>query len=90
MAGYSPGGHKDSDTTEQTHTLHTHTHTHTHTKRLPCRVDNRLRETNTGGDKSFVVMTECLAMINFSCNLCSGGARGLKGPGSRAGGGCEP
>ena len=69
---------------------HTHTHTHTHTQCLPRRVDKRLRETNTGGDKSFVVMTECLAMINFSCNLCSGEPRWLKGPGSRAGRGCEP
>ena len=30
--GYSPWGHKESDTTEAT--LHTHTHTHTHTHRL--------------------------------------------------------
>ena len=29
LAGYSPGGHKESDSTE--HTVYTHTHTHTHT-----------------------------------------------------------
>ena len=29
LVGYSPGGHKESDSTE--HTVHTHTHTHTHT-----------------------------------------------------------
>ena len=28
LEGYSPWGHKESDTTEQ---LNTHTHTHTHT-----------------------------------------------------------
>ena len=28
--GYSPWGHKDSDTTEATEHTHTHTHTHTH------------------------------------------------------------
>ena len=29
--GYSPGGHKESDTTEHDHDEeHTHTHTHTH------------------------------------------------------------
>ena len=31
LAGYSPWGHKESDTTEYTHTL---THTHTHFQRL--------------------------------------------------------
>ena len=31
LAGYSPGGHKDSDTTERAR-AHTHTHTHTHTR----------------------------------------------------------
>ena len=30
LVGYSPGGHKESDSTE--HTVHTHTHTHTHTQ----------------------------------------------------------
>ena len=31
--GYSPWGHKESDTTERLSTLtHTHTHTHTHKK----------------------------------------------------------
>ena len=29
LAGYSPRGHKESDTTERFHT-HTHTHTHAH------------------------------------------------------------
>ena len=29
LAGYSPWGHKESDTTEPL--THTHTHTHTHT-----------------------------------------------------------
>jgi len=32
LVGYSPWGHKVSDTAEHTHTrAHTHTHTHTHT-----------------------------------------------------------
>ena len=32
LAGYSPWGHKESDTTELTCArAHTHTHTHTHT-----------------------------------------------------------
>ena len=30
QAGYSPQGHKESDTNEQTERTHTHTHTHTH------------------------------------------------------------
>ena len=30
LAGYSPWGHKESDTTKQL-SAHTHTHTHTHT-----------------------------------------------------------
>ena len=29
LVGYSPGGHKELDSTE--HTVHTHTYTHTHT-----------------------------------------------------------
>ena len=33
LTGYSPWGHKKSDTTEHTHT-HTFTHTHTHTHTL--------------------------------------------------------
>ena len=35
LVGYSPRGHKESDTTEQ---LNTHTHTHTHTHELHLRV----------------------------------------------------
>ena len=31
LAGYSPWGHKESDTTKQLN-MHTHTHTHTHTQ----------------------------------------------------------
>ena len=34
LAGYSPWGHKESDTTEW---LNTHTHTHTHTKERKIR-----------------------------------------------------
>ena len=32
LAGYSPWGHKKSDTTEQVTHTHTHTHIHTHTQ----------------------------------------------------------
>ena len=31
LAGYSPWGHKESDTTEGLSHTHTHTHTYTHT-----------------------------------------------------------
>ena len=32
LVNYSPGGHKELDTTERAHThIHIHTHTHTHT-----------------------------------------------------------
>ena len=42
LAGYSPWGCKESDTTEQ---LSTHTRTHTHTQRI--HVDNSLKKIYT-------------------------------------------
>ena len=44
LAGYSPWGHKETDTTEQL-SVYTHTHTHTHSN-IPCRHRHRNPQQN--------------------------------------------
>ena len=58
LAGYSPWGHKESDTTEWLTRAHTHTHTHIHTHWWS------IRFSLGGTERSFVASAGPMAFLN--------------------------
>ena len=74
LAGYSPWGHKVSDTTELLRTLtltHTHTHTHSHThSHTHTHTDSRLgSKLKRNADRSLVSKTDWLGCFRLNFPL---------------------
>ena len=67
LAGYSPWGHKELDTTEQlihTH-IHTHTHTHTHAHIIPDTHVKQFKGTKLNKSQTLVIRSsKYMAQIN--------------------------